>query len=75
MYKLLLNKIDGKFYNSVKAMYTNTESSIKLNGVLSSWFPCTSGVKQIDNLSPTLFALFINDLAEEKNFELRNFHK
>ena len=65
LYKLLLNKIDGKFYNSVKAMYTNTEASVKLNGSLSSWFPCTSGVKQGDNLSPTLFALFINDLAEE----------
>ena len=23
LYKLLLNKIDGKFYNSVKALYTN----------------------------------------------------
>ena len=65
LYKLLLNKIDGKFYYSVKAMYTNTEASVKLNGSLSSWFPCTSGVKQGDNLSPTLFALFINDLAEE----------
>ena len=46
-------------------MYTNTEASVKLNGSLSSWFPCISGVKQGDNLSPTLFALFINDLAEE----------
>ena len=65
LYKLLVNKIDGKFYNSVKVMYTNTEASVKLNGSLSNWFPCTSGVKQGDNLSPTLFALFINDLAEE----------
>ena len=65
LYKLLIHRIDGKFYNSVKAMYTNTEASVKLNGSLSSWFPCTSGVKQGDNLSPTLFALFINDLAEE----------
>ena len=32
LYKLLVNKIDGKFYNSVKAMYTNTEVSVKLNG-------------------------------------------
>ena len=54
-----------KNYYSVKAMYTNTEASVKLNGSLSSWFPCTSGVKQGDNLSRTLFALFINDLAEE----------
>ena len=65
LYKLLLNKIDGKFYYFVKAMYTNMEASVKLNGSLSSWFPCASGVKQGDNLSPTLFALFINDLAEE----------
>ena len=46
-------------------MYTNTEASVKLNDSLSSWFPCTSGVQQGDNLSPTLFALFTNDLAEE----------
>ena len=32
---------------------------------MSSWFPFTSVVKRGDNLSPTLFALFINDLAEE----------
>ena len=67
LYKLLINEIDGKFYNSVNAMYTNTEASVKLNGSLICWFPCTSGVKQGDNLSPTLFALFINDLAQELN--------
>lgn len=31
----------------------------------SEWFETTSGVKQGDNLSPTLFSLFINDLAQE----------
>ena len=65
LYKLLINRIDEKFYNSFRAMYTNTEASDKLNGSLSSWFPCTPGVEQGDNLSPTLFALFINNLAEE----------
>ena len=65
LYKLLINKVDGKFYNSVRAMYTGTEASVKLNNSLTKWFPCTSGVKQGDNLSLTLFALFINDLALE----------
>ena len=46
-------------------MYTNTEASVKLSGTLTSWFPCTSGVKHGNNLFPTLFALFINDLANE----------
>ena len=46
-------------------MYTNTESSITLNGCLTSWLSCTSGVRQGDTLSTTLFALFINDLAKD----------
>ena len=46
-------------------MYTGTEASVKLKNSITNWFPCTSGVKQGDNLTPTLFALFINDLALE----------
>ena len=65
MYKLLINKVEGKFYNSVRDLYTGTEASVKLNNSLTNWFTCTSGVKQGDNLSQTLFALFINDLALE----------
>ena len=34
---------------------------------LTGWFPVLSGVRQGDSLSPTLFAVFINDLAEELN--------
>lgn len=30
---------------------------------MTEWFPCNSGVRQGDNLSHTLFALFSNDLA------------
>ena len=44
-------------------MYTDTSSCIKLNDRLSDWFHVESGVKQGDNLSPTLFSLYINDLA------------
>ena len=41
-----------------------TESCINLNGTLSEWFITELGVRQGDNLSPTLFSLFINGLAE-----------
>ena len=68
LYKLLINKVDGKFFNSVRAMYTGTEAFVKLNKSLTNWFPCTSSVKHGDNLSPMLFALFINDLALELKF-------
>ena len=35
--------------------------------MFSGWFFANSGVRQGDNLSPTLCALFINALAEEIN--------
>ncbi len=65
MYKLLINDIDGKIYHSVKNMYTNTSSAIRLNEHITDWFPCTSGVRQGDVLSTTLFSIFLNDLAVE----------
>ena len=57
------NGVDGHFYHAVKSLYQNTESCVRLGSHYTDWFGCTSGVKQGDNLSPTLFALFINDLA------------
>ena len=64
LYRLISNGIDGKFYNSIKAMFLDTASCVKLKGMLTSWFPVSSGVRQGDSISPTIFAFFINDLAE-----------
>ena len=62
-YCLLNNGIDGKFYYNIKTLYTNTQSRVRLDNINTNWFQCNVGVRQGDNLSPTLLALFINDLA------------
>lgn len=67
LYKLLINNIDGKVYISIKNIYQSSESCVRINGVLTNWFDCNTGVKQGDNLSPTLFSIFINDLVQEIN--------
>ncbi len=67
LYKLLLNKIDGKMYNSIKSIYASSTSCIRINNKLTDWFNCTTGVKQGCNLSPTLFTVFANDLVQEIN--------
>ena len=48
-------------------LYQNTKACIKLNNEISSSFNCNIGVRQGDNLSPLLFALFINDFENELN--------
>ena len=49
----------------IKALYSNTKSCVKINELRTEWFETLQGVRQGDNLSPTLFALFVNDLAME----------
>lgn len=67
LYKLLLNAIDGKMYNSIKSIYASSSSCIRLNNKTTDWFECRTGVKQGCNLSPTLFSIFANDLVAEVN--------
>ena len=65
LYRLIQYNIDGKMYKAVKSLYTNTFSCVKLNNELyTDIFSVQFGVKQGDNLSPTLFALYINELAK-----------
>ncbi len=64
LYKLLLNNVNGKIYNSIKGLYYNTEACVRINNVLTDWFLTGSGVKQGDSLSTTLFSLYVNGLAE-----------
>ena len=59
--KLIDYNINGKLMKLIYNMYQDTKACIKLNNKLSNSFICNIGVRQGDNLSPLLFALFIND--------------
>ena len=69
--KLLFANINGKILNVIKNMYKNAKSQVSVNNTLSESFPCQIGVRQGENLSPLLFALFLNDfkifLSEKYN--------
>ena len=61
---LLSLNIDGKFFNVIKNMYDMAKSCVRQNNLMSEYFLCNIGVRQGDNLSPLLFALFINDFSK-----------
>lgn len=43
-------------------MYENITSKVATNNESSAFFPCLTGVRQGENLSPILFSLYLNDL-------------
>jgi hypothetical protein len=66
LFKLLECGVSNKFYTVIKSMYSNTQLAIQdsCGRNISPYFQSTVGVRQGDNLSPTLFNLFINDIPQ-----------
>ena len=62
--KLLQNGIKGRIINVIKNMYVNAKSCVKQDGKISEFFSCNVGVRQGENLSPVLFAIYLNDFNE-----------
>ena len=56
--------ISGLYYNIVENMYMDNILRIKLGHKLTDEFHSELGVRQGDTLSPNLFKVFINDLAD-----------
>ena len=55
--------IHGRLFNTLSTIYDSSSAKIRLNGLLTDSFNVMSGVKQGDIISPTLFSMYLNDLA------------
>ena len=66
LYKLRKIGVSNLFYRIIKSMYSHTELCVKVDtNLVSDTFSSNIGVRQGDNLSPTLFKIFINDIVKE----------
>lgn len=63
--RLIKMEIDGRLYDAIKALYRSPVTCVQVNDLRTGWLPTLFGVKQGDVLSPTLFAHFVNDLAQQ----------
>ena len=59
--KLLSMGVNGKLLLLIHNLYKHAKSCIKMDGKISEYFNCNVGVRQGENLSPLLFAIFLND--------------
>lgn len=59
--KLIENGINGKILRVIYNMYDSAKSYVKQQSIISGIFACNVGVRQGENLSPLLFAIFLND--------------
>ena len=59
--KLISNGINGKVITVIYNMYNNAKSCVMNGYEKSDFFNCNMGVRQGENLSPLLFAMYLND--------------
>lgn len=64
MYKLLKLGINNHFFRVIQNMYAKTVLCVKCNHKITDHFKSDIGIRQGDNLSPTLFKIYINDLEK-----------
>ena len=72
--KMINNGVTGKILNVIQKMYENAKSCIRSSNNISEFFSCNQGVRQGENLSPLLFAIYLNDFRHfmgENNIGLK----
>ena len=65
LYALCKVGVQGSFIRTIAAMYETTECAVRVNDKITDSFPTEAGIRQGQNDSPTLFAVFINSLAQK----------
>ena len=65
--KLLAYGVNGKFFNTIKNMYSNDRACLKIGNIISNTFDINQGVRQGCVLSPLLFNIFMADLPKHLN--------
>lgn len=59
--KLISEHVNGNIIRVIYNLYDQAKSCVKKGGKLSEFFRCNAGVRQGENLSPLLFAIYLND--------------
>ena len=60
--KLIDNGISGRLFKIIQNMYSEAKSCVAINNEYSDFFCSEIGVRQGENLSPVLFAMFLSDM-------------
>ena len=56
--------INGSVLTVIKNIYAEAKSCVKSDDEYSEFFTSNVGVRQGENLSPILFAIFLNDMKD-----------
>ena len=61
-HKLIQDGVRGKCFNLIINLYKAVKSNVSTPDGSSEFFECHNGVRQVENFSPFLFSIFLNDL-------------
>lgn len=70
--KLIENGVHGSVLDIIQDMYKKAKSCVRVDNQYSDYFQCFIGVRKGENLSPLLFAIYLNDLQKSFMLERMN---